>query len=308
VRRHRGGVRLRDFGIEIPILIFGALAARDLDGIFTHDLTPSVSTPGAGRALQEAAARRGVQLRCHLKIDTGMNRLGLRHDNLRRTLPELAASRNLWMEAVYTHFATADDPDSPLFEEQRRRFEAALGVLQELDIRPPFKHAANSSALVRDPRVWHDYVRPGILLYGVVPPPLESPIRLSPALTLKSRITATKGMRPGESVGYGARFRSDVPRTIATVPAGYADGIDLRLAGRGCVLVRGKRAPIVGSVCMDMISVDVTGIAADPGDEVVILGQQGDEQIDVREMAAAAGTIPYEVLVRIGRRIERVYT
>jgi alanine racemase len=301
------GMVLRGGGVKAPILIFGALSVSDLDGVFTHRLTPTISTPSAGRALHDAAARHGVVLHCHLKIDTGMNRLGFRHDNLEHTIPEVAASRHLAIDAVYTHFATADDPEHPLFGEQRERFEAALGRMPDLGIHASLRHAANSAALLRDERVWYDYVRPGLLLYGVVPPPLAAMLPLRPALSLHSRIVAVKGLRPGEGTGYGMKTLVDRPTTVAVVPAGYADGLDLRLAGRGHMLVRGRRAPIVGSVCMDMTMIDVTGTDAAPGDEVVILGRQDDEMMDVREMAAAVGTIPYELLCRLGARIQRVY-
>jgi len=157
--------------------------------------------------------------------------------------------------------------------------------------------------------VWFDRVRPGLLLYGLVPPPLVSTIQLTPVMTLVSRVVAVKGVRPGEGVGYGVKFTAETPAQIAIVPAGYADGLDLRLAGRGAVLIRGRRAPIVGSVCMDMLMADVSGLDdVSPGDEVVILGAQGRERIDVREMAAQISTIPYEILCRIGSRIERIYT
>ena len=306
------GAALRAAGVTRKILVFGALSVSDLDGLFDCRLTPTISTPGAARAVQAAAARYKQRLRYHLKIDTGMNRLGFRDANLRRTLPELLASPNLELEAVYTHFATADDPESPLFNEQRVRFERALSVIKELSAdsaisAPPHVHAANSAALLRDSRVWWDEVRPGLLLYGIVPPPLAANVAVTPVITLDSRVVAVKGVRAGEGVGYGARFIAERPTTIAIVPAGYADGLDLRLAGRGAVLIRGRRAPIVGSVCMDMLTADVTGLDVSPGDEVVIIGSQGAERIDVREMAAQIGTIPYEILCRIGSRIERIY-
>ena len=247
-------------------------------------------------------------LRCHLKIDTGMNRLGFRHDNLDRTLPEVAASANLAVDAVYTHFATADAPDHPAFAEQRVRFDDVCTRLPGLGIPVRARHAANSAALLRDERVWYDFVRPGLLLYGVVPPPLGATIPLRPALSLHSRIVHVKGLRPGEGTGYGLKSVVNRPSTIAVVPAGYADGLDRRLAGNGYMLVRGRRAPIVGSVCMDMTMIDVTGTEVAPGDEVVIIGQQGNESLDVREIAASVGTIPYELLCRVGARIERVYS
>ena len=317
------GHALRQAGARAQILVFGALSVSDLDGVFDCRLTPTISTPGAARAVQSAAVKHRTMLRYHLKIDTGMNRLGFRFDNLRRTLPELFASANLELEAIYTHFATADDPESPLFEEQRVRFERVLIDIDDIQRRTTgtrreersagsafdrrYVHAANSAALLRDARVWYDRVRPGLLLYGLVPPPLASTIPLTPVMTLVSRIVAVKGVRAGEGVGYGVKFKADRPTTLAIVPAGYADGLDLRLAGRGSVLIRGRRAAIVGSVCMDMLAADVTGLDASPGDEVVIIGSQADDRIDVREMAAQIGTIPYEILCRIGSRIERIY-
>ena len=321
------GAALRAAGVRADILVFGALSVSDLDGLLDCRLTPTISTPGAALAVQAVAEKYKQRVPYHLKIDTGMNRLGFRFDNLRRSLPALLASPNLDLEAVYTHFATADDPESPLFNEQRVRFERARGEIKTMERRDrgdrrespensssansafirPYVHAANSAALLRDTRVWYDRVRPGLLLYGIVPPPLASTLPLTPIMTLGSRIVAVKGVRAGEGVGYGVKFTAAQPATIAIVPAGYADGLDLRLAGRGFVLIRGRRAPIVGSVCMDMLMADVTGLEVSPGDEVVIIGSQGPDRIDVREMAAQIGTIPYEILCRIGSRIQRVY-
>src|SRR5581483_8458418 len=209
------GAALRAAGVRAPILVFGALSVSDLDGLFDCRLTPTISTPGAARAVQAAAARYRQELRYHLKIDTGMNRLGFRFDNLGRTLPDLFAADHLQLEAVYTHFATADDLGSPLFAEQRTRFDRARAQVAQLHraaretmparqppVPPFYVHAANSAALLRDSRVWYDRVRPGLLLYGLVPPPLATTLELRPALSLVSRIVAVKGMRPGEGAGY----------------------------------------------------------------------------------------------------------
>jgi alanine racemase len=273
------GVDLRKSGINAPILIFGALSVSDLDGVFEHRLTPTISSPATGEALQAGAAKRHATLHYHLKIDTGMNRLGFRHDNLQRT--------------------------------QRQRFDVACKTIDDLGAGPRLRHAANSAALLRDSRVWFDFVRPGLLLYGVVPPPLGSNIELKPVMSLTSRVVATKGVRVGETVGYGGRFAADRPVTLAVIPAGYADGLDRRLENHGYVLIRGRRARIVGAVSMDMLTADITDIeGVGPGDEVVFLGSQGDEPqqtIDAREMAAWIGTIPYEILCRLGARVERRY-
>lgn len=301
------GVALRQSGVRAPILVFGALSVSDLDGIVDYRLTPTVSTPAAARALEALAIRRGERLPCHLKIDTGMNRLGFRHDNLTRTLPSLMASPHLQIDAVYTHFATADVPESTFLEDQRRRFERATAALGAMGLRQPLRHAANSAALLRDTRTWYDMVRPGLLLYGIVPPPLASSLPLRPALSLTSRIVAVKGVRVGEGAGYGLRWTTDAPRTIAVVPAGYADGLDTRLSGRGTALVGGRRVPIVGAVSMDMLTIDVTGLDVNPGDEVVFIGRQQGDEITAREMASAIGTIPWEIVCRLGARIERRY-
>lgn len=305
------GVALRQAGVTVPILVFGALSVSDLDGLFEYSLTPTISSPAAAKAVQSAALRLQVVIGYHLKVDTGMHRLGFRHDNLKETLPSLLASQNLNLEAVYTHFATSDNPDTELFNEQRLRFEQAVSIVRKLGGVPKICHAANSAALLRDSRVWYDAVRPGLLLYGIVPPPLASTIPLRPVLSLTSRVVAVKGIRPGEGIGYGWNYRADEPMSIAVVPAGYADGVDTRLSGRGHVLIRGNRVPIVGAISMDMMMVDVTNCGVQPGDEVVIIGQQGHESwqsIGAREMAAAIDSIPWEIVCRLGSRIEREYS
>lgn len=302
------GVELRQSGIRIPILVFGALSVSDLEGLFDYHLTPTVSTPGAATKLQAAAAKRGVVLECHLKIDTGMNRLGFRHDNLARSLPPVISSPNLKMTAVYSHAATADEPESPFFEDQRSAFDRSRAALGAMGLGGVRHHFANSAATLRDSRTWYDWVRPGLILYGVVPPPLHAAdLDLRPALSLASRIVSVKGVRPGESAGYGRRWHANEPRTIAVVPAGYADGLDTRLGNNGVALVGGRRVPIVGSISMDMLTIDVTGLAVSPGDEVIFIGRQGDQEITAREMAATIGGIAWEVLCRLGSRIKRTY-
>lgn len=301
------GIALREAGVQVPILVFGALGVSDLEGLFEHRLTPTCSTPGAGRALQAAAARHGEVLAYHLKVDTGLNRLGFRHDNLDRTLPELFASPNLRCAAVYTHFATADDPSHPLFDLQRERFAAARASIARRGVAGAAVHAANSAALLRDPGTWFDAVRPGLLLYGLAPVAPGNVLPLRPVLSLRSRVVAVKNIREGESVGYGGRYVAEGPRRIATVPAGYADGLDTRLGDRGEVLVHGRRAPIIGAVSMDMLAIDASSGPVYPGDEVVFVGEQASDRITVTEMAAWVGTIPYEILCRLGSRIERRY-
>ena len=303
------GVQLRDAGVRVPILVFGALSTSDLAGVIDKELTPTVSSPSAATALQATAAQRDVLLRCHLKIDTGMNRFGFRHDNLASTLPAVLTIPNLAFDAMYTHFATAECPDHALYGIQRERFAEALDTLSRLGLRNVELHMANSAALLHDHNSWYDAVRPGLLLYGVVPPDVGLPAGLGvrPVMSLHSRVVAVKGMHLGETSGYGAQFTARRPTRVAIIPAGYADGLDVRLPGAGYVLVRGRRVPIIGSVCMDSITVDVTDVDVSPGDEVVVIGEQDGEHIDAAEVAGWVGTVPHEVLCRTGSRIERVY-
>ena len=303
------GVQLREAGINVPILVFGALNVSDLNGIVEHGLTPTVSSPSAARALQVMAEKKRSLINCHLKIDTGMNRFGLRYDNLRKTLPEVVVNKNLIFDSIYTHFATADDFNLPLFEKQQKRFLNAQKVLSEFSLSRLFCHAANSAALLRDRRCWLNAVRPGLLLYGIVPPSLKVPtdFKVRPVMTLHSKIVTVKGVRAGETVGYGGKFSASKPTRIAVVPAGYADGLDVRLSGTGYVLVRGRRVSIVGSICMDSIMIDVTDVHVETGDDVVLIGEQGDDCIDVIQMSKWLGTVPHEILCRTGSRIGRLY-
>jgi len=302
------GLELRAAGLTAPILVFGPFSIGDLDGIFEGRLTPTVSSPAAAHRLQDAAARRGVRLGYHLGIDTGMLRLGLRHDNLARTAPGVLASPNLALEGVYTHFATADVPGDELFIRQCRNFASARQTLAGLGVTGGVTHTANSGALLADPATWFDLVRPGLLVYGVAPDAFAGRVDVRPVMSVRSRVAAVKGVRVGETIGYGGRFIARRPTTMAIVPAGYADGMDRRLEGRGVVLLRGRRVPVVGAVSMDMLALDVTGLPVEPGDEVVFTGRQGGETITVGEMASWAGTIPYELLCRGGNRVQRVYT
>lgn len=301
------GVELRRAGVTSPILVFGALSVSNLAGVFDYDLTPTVSSPSAAQALEHAAASRGVHLGVHLKIDTGMHRFGFRHDNLRTTLPEVVRSSHLTIEAVYTHFATAEQYGEPLFDVQRARFDQVRTDASALGLQDVWWHAANSGALLRDQRTWYDAVRPGLLLYGVEPPTLDTELDLYPVMSLRSRVVAVKGLRCGESAGYGACFVASRSMRIAVLPAGYADGLDLRLAGRGTVLVRNWYASVV-TVSMDSTTIDVADIDVNPGDDVVVLGEQGDKHIGACDIASAIGTVPHEVLCRIGTRIKRTYT
>ena len=297
-----------------PILVFGALSVSDLDGVFDYRADADDLDSGGGARAAGRRRRARAPLRYHLKIDTGMNRLGFRLDNLGRTLPELLASPNLSSKRSTPTSPPPTIPVAAVRGSSAQRFERGAGRRR----RPAAAHRCRGIGPVRVPSRRQQrgaaarlarlvrLVRPGLLLYGIVPPPLATTVAAAPVMTLVSRVVAVKGLRPGEGVGYGVTSRAERPTTIAVVPAGYADGLDAAAGRPRFVLVRGRRAPIVGSVCMDMLMIDVTGLEVAPGDEVVIVGAQGGDRIDVREMAASIGTIPWEVVCRVGARIERV--
>ena len=299
---------LRKAGVTAEILIFGALGVSDVDGVFEHNLTPTISTPGAGRSLQAAAAKHGARLRCHLKIDTGMNRLGLRHDNLEFTLPELIASRNLEIVAVYTHFATADDPDSPLFQTQRERFEQVLcataAAWRDAATAPRGEQRGDAprfARVVRPRSSRADDVRRHSSAAGVDDSAQAGHVASQPRGRGQGR--ARRRNRRLRRALDGAKARAASPSCPPGTPTA---SIAAWPAAARCSFAA-TRAPIVGAVNMDMITVDVSDVKVETGDEVVIIGAQGDDRIEVREIAAAIGTNPYEVLCRVGTRIERIY-
>jgi len=284
---------LRRAGVRAPILVFGALSVSDLDGLFEFSLTPTISTPSAVRAVQGAAGRHKKAIGYHLKIDTGMNRLGFRHDNLRRTLPELLASNTLRLEAIYTHFATADEPDTPYFDQQRQNFETALTVIDELrgGEKRPSIHAANSAATLRLPESHFDAVRCGGAIYGLSPfnsDPTDDV--LEPVLSWQSFLAQVKQLQPGQSTGYGRRFVAEEPTWIGIVPVGYADGFQRTLTGTE-VRVGGEPRPVVGTVSMDSFAVQLDR-ELPVGTPVVLLGHGMLAETHAR----VAGTINYDLL------------
>ena len=304
------GIALRQAGVRAPILVFGALSVSDLDGIFAHELTPTISTPSAPRARCRPTA--GEARRPHALSPEDRHR----HEPARipaRQPPAHAAGGGRTRRTSRSTRSTriSRPPTTRITRRSRCSASAstqASALLPSLGIATRVRHAANSAALLRDERVWYDFVRPGLLLYGIVPPPLavDADAATCPVTPQPYRGSEGPPSRRGHRLRPPHAGRSARPRSPSSRP-GYADGLDLRLAGRGYMLVRGRRAPIVGSVCMDMTTIDVTGMDVAPGDEVVIVGEQGEESIGVREIAAAIGTIPYELLCRLGSRIQRVY-
>jgi alanine racemase len=276
-----------------------------------HRLTPVVYTTAGLEALAKAVvdADGAVPLAVHLKVDTGMHRVGCTVDDAPGLVAAIAARPELVLEGICTHLAVADEPGHPYTAEQVARFDALLDALDADHLRPPLVHAANSAGLLADPSHRYDLVRVGIALYGVPPSEaLRDRVELQPALALHARISHVKDLPAGSRVSYGLRYEVGPGGTVATVPVGYADGVprNLGLSG-GEVLVRGRRYPIAGTVTMDQLMVDVGADPVEVGDDVVLLGRQGDDEITAGEWAEHLGTIAYEVVTGIGPRVPRRY-
>ena len=304
------GAVLRKAGIDAPVMLLGQPQGRDLEAALRWDLRVAVYAPDAPEVVAAAAEATGSRARVHLKVNTGMNRLGVAPDATLDLARRLAGQPMLEVEGVWTHCATADEPDDPFTDAQLDRFDAVLADLEAAGLRPPLTHAANSAAGASYPRARHDLVRCGISVYGLAPAPaLEGSLDLRPAMRLTSVVAHTMRVGAGEGVSYGLRHRFAEDTLVATIPIGYADGVPRRLsAAGGEVLIGGRRRPRVGGVTMDMLMVDCGpegDVAA--GDEVVLLGTQGDERIGAWDWALATDTIAYEIVCGIGPRVARHY-
>ncbi|HUO83894.1 MAG TPA: alanine racemase [Thermoanaerobaculia bacterium] len=297
-------LELREAGISIPILILGPVPSERLaDALEAGSILGIVSLEGL-RDVARAAAERPLAI--HLKLDSGMGRMGLIEDDLDEAARTIASVPGLRVAALYTHFANASDPDDPFTGEQLARFDRMVTRLAGQGVEAPLHHAANSAATMRRLVRAGDFVRVGLSLYGCEPLDQGSS-RLDPVLRWKSGIVRLKTLPPGSAVGYGTTFRTTRTSRIATLPVGYADGYNRLLSNNGFVLVHGRRAPVVGRVSMDLVTIDVTDIPeAAFGDEVILLGRQGGEEIAAEEIAERTRTIPYEVLTSIGARVPRL--
>ena len=303
------GEALRDAGLDVPVLVLAEPEAGEMARVVAARLTPAVYRFDGIAAAGAAADAAGLVLPVHLKVDTGMHRVGAAPDDAVGLARAVVAHPALELEGVWTHFAVADEPEDAFTAEQGRRYRAVLAELAAAGIRPRLRHAANSAGALAHPDERYDLVRCGIAVYGVAPAPgLAGALHLRPALSLRSQVTYVKRLPAGSGVSYGRRYVLPADAVVATVGIGYADGVRRRLAERGAeVLVRGRRRPIIGSITMDQLMVDCgpDGDGVTAGDEVVLIGQQGDERITVDEWAARLDTIAYEVLCGLGPRVER---
>lgn len=323
VARLHEAITLREAGLSAPILVLGYTSPDSVATLVRHDITQTLYAVETARAYAERIGQTGGRLKVHLKVDSGMGRLGILPGARRYAPPgidvtgtavkeilEIARLQEVELEGVFTHFASADSADKTYAEQQFTVYLDFLDRLQRAGFEIPVRHAANSGAIIDMPHTHLDMVRAGISLYGLYPSDEvdQSKITLVPAMSLKSRIIHLKAVPAGFAVSYGMTHTTEKPTTIATIPVGYADGYNRRLSNRGCMLVNGVRAPIVGRVCMDLTMLDVGHISdVNLEDEVVIIGQQGTESVTADEIAGMLGTINYEVTSAITARVPRVY-
>lgn len=308
-------IELREAGIRIPVLVMGGYYGprrEGLEEIFARDLTPVVYDAGQIERLASVVRHEGHgRVGVHLKVDTGMGRLGVAPAELPGVLEALARHPEVRLDGLMTHLACADADDLEDTYEQLRRFERVEQQTRAAGLSPRVRHAANSAAFLRLSTSRLDLVRPGVALFGVEPRAGLAP-ELRPVMRVRSEIVAIRTVEKGERIGYGHTWEAPRSSVVATVPMGYADGLSRQLSNRGSALVRGARAPIAGTISMDLTMLDVTGVpGARVGDEVVFLGQQegplGREAIGAAEIAELTGTIPWEVLTSISRRVPRFY-
>ncbi len=302
------GLELRRAGIERPILVLGAFGAGQISMMVEGRLTPAVYSPATLSTILEARRRLSQPIPFHLKLDTGMGRLGILPQDLGPALDRIAALPEPALQGVFTTLATGDLESSPEVADQLRVFSSALEEIRRRGLSPHMVHIANSGGIFHHPPTWLDMVRPGLALYGLRPSDGSPPGELAPALSLRTRVVMLKEVSAGTPLGYGAAFRAPRDSRIATIAAGYDDGVNRLLHDGGVVLVRGRRAPFAGAISMDLAMVDVTDVPqAEEGDEVTILGEQGGETITAWDLARLCRTIPYEILCRIGARVPRIY-
>jgi alanine racemase len=306
------GIELRQAGIRVPILITGGYYGRAFGEVLRHSLTPVLHDPAQVEELADEVRYSGAEpASVHVKIDTGMARLGVLPRDVPKMAEMLAKHREVQVSGLMTHFACADGGDPESINQQMDLFDQASAALRRLGIDPPLRHAANSAAILQSPRAHLNVVRPGIALFGVEP---RSGIckELRPVMQVRTELVAVREIPAGATVGYGATWTAKRTSRIATIPMGYADGLSRSLSNRGELLVRGKRAPVAGVVSMDMAMLDVTEIDdVKVGDECVVLGTQkgplGQDTISAEEIAGRRNTIPWEVLTDISRRVPRFY-
>lgn len=310
------GVQLRKNNIFVPILLLGYTPDAKIDEVIINELTQTVFSLDMAKKLSDAAIKLNKTANIHIKIDTGMGRIGfLPNEKTIKTIAEISKLPNLKITGMYTHFATADEADKTFTYKQYEKFRFVSDSVDKIIGRNYLRHSANSGTILDMPELSMDMVREGIILYGLFPSDnVKKDIDIKPAMSLKTHISFIKMLPEGYSVGYGRTFRTKRQTQVATVPVGYADGYSRLFGNKTNVLIGGKRAKVIGNICMDQFMTDITDITdtvgidnIKAGDEVVLMGRQGDEFISAEELAEIQGTINYEIICSIGKRVPRVY-
>lgn len=306
------GIILRRHGINKTILILGVTHESRYEDLLRYDIRTAMFQYEKAKKLSDLALKQGKKAVVHLALDTGMSRIGMKADREHaKEAAAIAALEGIEVEGLFTHFARADETDKSAYEEQYRRYKEFLGYLKELGVKIPIRHCSNSAGIVESLESNHmDMVRAGIAIYGMYPSDEvdHNSVKLTPAMEIKSCITYIKEIEAGTAVSYGGTFVADHTMKVATIPVGYGDGYVRSLSGKGDVLIHGKRAAILGRICMDQFMVDVTDIPdVQEDDEVTLLGSDGAECITMEELAEKSGGFHYEMICDIGKRIPRVY-
>jgi alanine racemase len=302
------GIHLRKLGIHAPLLVLGGIWGDQIPLYLKHDLTMTASSLERLEQIDGAAGALKKKARVHLKIDTGMERIGVHYYNAQTLLEAALACRHVQVEGIYSHFANSDAGDLTHARLQLERFEEVLRFYERHSLPQPMRHMANSGAILQLPGSYYDMVRPGILLYGVYPSAEASrTVAVEPALSWKSRVVYFKVVQPGHPVSYGSTWQSDHAVRVVTIPVGYGDGYFRAMSNKAQVIIRGEKYPQVGRICMDQMMVDLEMGSAYNGDEVILIGAAGGARVTAEDLADWAGTIPYEILTNIGARVPRVY-
>jgi alanine racemase len=302
------GIRLRKLGVRTPVLVLGGIWSDQIPLYLKYDLTMTASSLERLEQIDAAAGARRKKARVHLKIDTGMERIGVHYYNAHLLQEAALKYKNVLVEGIFSHFANSDAADLGHARLQLERFNEVLRFYERHSLAVPTRHMANSGGILQLPESHYDMVRPGILLYGVYPSAqvLRS-VQVKPALSWKSRVVYFKVVQAGHPVSYGSTWESDHPVRMVTVPVGYGDGYFRSMSSRAQVIIRGEKYPQVGLICMDQMMINLEMGTAFNGDEVILVGEADGQQVSAEDLAGWAGTIPYEILTNIGARVPRVY-
>lgn len=300
-------LKLKEHGIETPIFLFGCLMRSEIPSVITDGITLSVSSLEEAQEISAVSLSMKRKTPVHVKIDTGMGRLGIPLGDAINRIEKMAAFSGISLEGIYTHFPTAERKDG-FTERQVQDFVLLIKALETKNIRFKWRHAQNSAGIFNIQNEWLNLVRPGLMMYGLYPDPsLAETTKLAPVLSLKSRILLIKRIAPGDSVGYGRNFKAEKPTFIATIAAGYSHGYPVSASGKSYALYLGKRYRLAGRVSMDYLAVDLGDTRANAGDEITLIGEENDAAVSAEELAAWAGTIPYEIVTRLPSSLPRIY-